>query len=264
MAFGIGIWLGGSLHRPAWLWAFAAGMLVVCAVTAAIRDSIRLGYTAVGAALICAGAFSRVWMPAPQIYTPPPDFLYTDEVEIIGHVTNDGALLAGSEPRERFDLETESIQTDEGRFTQPVGIRASVYLKRSDDSEDETSGSVFPPLAYGDRVRFTARLRLPRNFRNPGAFDYEGYLHGLGITTLASVRADKLEFLPGKAGNWLGFWRSKIRTSILQHVHNPKLWNEDDAALFAAMVVGDDSLLLRHVREEFQETGVYHLLWFPA
>ena len=103
-------------------------------------------------------------------------------------------------------------------------------------------------------------LRLPRNFRNPGAFDYESYLHGLGITTLASVRADKLEFLPGKSGNWLGFWRSRIRTSILQHVHNPKLWNEDDAALFAAMVVGDDSLLLRHVREEFQETGVYHLL----
>src|SRR5205085_12234213 len=102
-------------------------------------------------ALICAGAFSRVWMPAPQIYTPPPDFLYTDEVEIIGHVTNDGALLAGSEPRERFDLESESIQTDEGRFAQPVGIRASVYLKRSDDSEDATSGAAFPPLAYGDR-----------------------------------------------------------------------------------------------------------------
>jgi len=112
VVFGIGIWLGGSLHRPAWLWAFAAGILVVCAVTAAIRDSIRLGYTAVGAALICAGAFSRVWMPAPQIYTPPPDFLYTDEVEIIGHVTNDGALLAGSEPRERFGRETKSIRTD--------------------------------------------------------------------------------------------------------------------------------------------------------
>src|SRR5205823_308471 len=137
---------------------------------------------------------------------------------------------------------------------------ASVYLKKSDDSEDESSGPVLPPLAYGDRVKFTARLRLPRNFRNPGAFDYEGYLHGLGIATLASVRADKLEFLPGKFGNWLGFWRSRIRTSILQHVHNPKLWNEDDAALFAAMIVGDDSLLLRHVRDEFQETGVYHLL----
>src|SRR5437016_12754152 len=38
------------------------------------------------------------------------------------------------------------------------------------------------------------------------------------------------------------------------------LWSREDAALFAAMIIGDDSLLLRNVREEFQETGVYHLL----
>ena len=38
------------------------------------------------------------------------------------------------------------------------------------------------------------------------------------------------------------------------------LWSPEDTALFAAMIIGDDSMLLRNVREEFQKTGVYHLL----
>lgn len=200
-------------------------------------------------------------MPVSQLFFPPEDFLSATEVEIVGHVTNDGALLAGSEPRERFDLATEFMQVGDVRFTSPVGIRATLFANESDERElKHPAASSFPPLAYGDRVRMTARLRLPRNFGNPAAFDYEGYLHGLGITALASVRADRVEILPGQSGTRLGFWRSRIRRSILAHIHNPKLWSEEDAALFAAMTVGDDSLLLRYVREEFQETGVYHLL----
>ena len=29
---------------------------------------------------------------------------------------------------------------------------------------------------YGDRIRFSARIRHPRNFNNPGGFDYRTYL----------------------------------------------------------------------------------------
>ncbi|HLJ25957.1 MAG TPA: ComEC/Rec2 family competence protein [Candidatus Angelobacter sp.] len=274
MAFGIGVWLAGHLHRSPWLWGMASALLIVCALAAVAVSSVRLGYLSVVSALICAGACSRVWMPVPQLGFPPDISLSGAQIEIIGHVTNDGALLAGSEPRERFDLETEIIQVGETKFTQPVGVRATVFVKQSsksagenppnndddDDGDDADAGIGFPQLAYGDRVKLTAKLRLPRNFRNPEAFDYEGYLHALGITTLASVRADRVEVLPGNSGTLLGSWRSRIRRSILQHLHNPNLWSENDAALFAAMVVGDDSLLLRHVREEFQQTGVYHLL----
>ena len=254
--------MAGHLHRPPWLWASAALAFVACAVFSAIRNSIYLGYISAVGALVCAGCVSWLWMPSPNLATPPQELLYNNDVEIIGHITSDGELLAGSEPRQRFDLESESIQIEDQRFTQPVGIRASVFIKQSQDDADAgaQSSPTFPKLVYGDRVKFTAKLRLPRNFRNPGAFDYEGYLHGLSITTLASVQADNIEMLPGKIGGHLGFWRSRIRRSILEHVHNPKLWSEEDAVLFAAMVVGDDSLLLRHVREEFQKTGVYHLL----
>ena len=34
---------------------------------------------------------------------------------------------------------------------------------------------------YGDRVRFFGALRVPKNFQNPGGFDYVGYLSYRGI-----------------------------------------------------------------------------------
>jgi competence protein ComEC len=186
-----------------------------------------------------------------------------ERVEIEGHITSDGALLPGSGKRERFDLEAESIRLGTRTFWDPVGIRATAFAKDSAfASSDDPQPASFPQLAYGDRVRCIAKLRQPRNFRNPGAFDYEGHLHGLGITALGSVDITEIEILPGKSGSRLGFWRSRIRRSILAHMgaSGTGLWGHDDSALFAAMVVGDDSLLLRDVREEFQATGVYHLL----
>ena len=275
MAFGAGAWLAGYLHRPPGLWAVAAALLAVCAIAAAGKSNVRLGYASVALALVCSGAFGRLWMPLPNIIEPPEQFLQGEEVEITGHITNDGSLRAGSEPRERFDLETEVIQADDVTFTQPVGIRATLFAKQAegDQEQGEDNQPGLPQLAYGDRIKFTARLKLPHNFGNPGSFDYVGYLHGLGLSTLASARADKLELLPGYAGTWLGGWRSRIRRSILDHIfgmehggleHHARqalnLWRHEDAVLFAAMIIGDDSLLLRHVREEFQETGVYHLL----
>jgi competence protein ComEC len=210
--------------------------------------SLRPSQIAALLALVCAGAFARLATPSPQLAVLPPEFLNVKDVEIVAHVTNDGALLAIDESRERFEMETETIELDGTRLLQPVGIRATIY------------GVAGAPLKYGERIHLLAKLRLPRNFGNPGAFDYEGYVHGRGITALASVKVDKLEVVPGTSGSRFGFWRSRIRSSILKHLREKGLWEKDDAALFAAMIVGDDSMLMRNVREEFQQTGVYHLL----
>ncbi|MBN2439577.1 MAG: DUF4131 domain-containing protein, partial [Deltaproteobacteria bacterium] len=37
------------------------------------------------------------------------------------------------------------------------------------------------PFHYGDFIRFHTRLRIPRNFQNPGGFDYETHLRFRGI-----------------------------------------------------------------------------------
>ena len=258
--FAGGIWLSGHLQRSPALWGWSAAALALCAVVAVAIRSRRPSQLSAVLALVCAGAFARVATPLPRIAVPPPEFLSGERVEIVAHVTNDGTLLAAGGPRERFDLETETIELNHLKFVQPVGIRATVFSRKAGEDNPEDDVLKLPGLAYGVRIRLTATLRLPRNFRNPGAFDYEGYLSSHGISTLASGKAEGIEVLPGTSGNRLGFWRSRMRNSILQHIRESGLWGREDAALFAAMIVGDDSLLTRNVREEFQQTGVYHLL----
>ena len=268
--FACGIWLAGHVQHSPVLWGWSTVALALCAFGALAIKSLRPAQVAAILTLICAGAFARVATPVSNVVVPPQELLSGERVEIMAHVINDGALLAGGGPRERFDLQTETIELHDLnplnnlKFSKPVGIRATVFSHETHETnEDDAKGDNaphFPRLAYGDRVRLAAKLHLPRNFRNAGAFDYEGYLRGQGISALASVKADEIEVLPGKSGSRLGYWRSRIRHSILEHIRERGLWSHEDAALFSAMIVGDDSLLLRNVREEFQQTGVYHLL----
>ena len=259
-AFACGIWLASHLQNSPILWGWTAALLALCAISSVIAESAHLAWLSTVLALVCTGAFARVGTPAPRINVVPQEFLETKDVEIVGHVTNDGLLLAGSGSRQRFDLETEVVQLHGSSFVHPFSIRATVFSREADEENTGVESPVFFQVNYGDRVKLKAKLRLPRNFHNPGAFDYEGYLHGIGISVLASVKAEDLQELPGRSGSRLGVWRSRIRHSILSHLRDKGLWTREDASLFAAMIIGDDSMLLRDVRDEFQKTGVYHLL----
>ena len=198
----------GILLSKYWLvsparWGWAAASLAFCTTFAVAIKALRPAQVAALLALLCAGAFARIAMPSPLLTAPPPEFLNVKDVEIIGHVTNDGALLAGGGPRERFDLQTETIELNGQKFVQPIGIRATIFSRDAVEEIQEDDAPSIPHMAYGARVRLTAKLRLPRNFRNPGAFDYEGYLHGLGISALASVKSEDIEVLPGTSGSRL-------------------------------------------------------------
>ena len=110
---------------------------------------------------------------------------------------------------------------------------------------------------YGERLRFPARISLPRSYRNPGAFDYRGYLAENGIVALASAKAARVEVLPGFAGSRAELWRS-IHRSIIDKVH--ALWPSNEAALMDAMVIGEDAFINRPTRADFQRSGTYHVL----
>src|SRR5260370_15067690 len=183
VAFAGGRWVAGHLDRPLWLWGGATALLVLCTDAVVLKNNVRLAQISAVFALLCEGALARVDAPVAHVIGPPPEFLCGEPVEIEGHVTSDGALLPGNSPRERFDLETETIQLGDRKFTRPVGIRASVFV-RSDAVENDPADAIamFPQLAYADRVRSTAKLRPRRDFRTPGAFDYEGYLRALDIS----------------------------------------------------------------------------------
>jgi competence protein ComEC len=126
-------------------------------------------------------------------------------------------------------------------------------------SEEEIrSVPELPRFNYGQQLRFAAHLRQPRNFMDAGAFDYCGYLAQQNIFALGSVRADRIEMLPGRSGSRLGFWRSAIRGSLLRRIH--ELWPGRDGELMAAMLLGDRTGVDRETTIDYQRTGAYHIL----
>ena len=112
--------------------------------------------------------------------------------------------------------------------------------------------------AYGSRLRVKTKLHPPRNYRNPGAFDYERYLWENGIAALGSARAKDVEPLPGFVGSRVELWRTRIHASLVAKIH--ELWPPEQAALMDAMVLGEDAFLEGGTRIEFQRSGTYHVL----
>jgi len=113
-------------------------------------------------------------------------------------------------------------------------------------------------LTYGTRVQIRAKLHPARNYRNPGAFDYEGYLRDNGISVLGSAEAKDVERLPGFSGSRIELWRTRVHASIVAKIH--QLYPASRASLMDAMVLGEESFLRNATRTEYQRSGTYHVL----
>ncbi len=183
------------------------------------------------------------------------------EVWVTAHVTREGTWQEKDfgEEVQRIDLETEQI-VDEGD-TSPVraGLRMSVFRmperNRPADVVVSDSTDIF---RYGERLRFLAKLSSPRNFRDPGAFDYVGYLAESGINALGSVKVSDVEILPGFSGNRFELGRTRLHRSLIRKIH--ALWPPEQAALIDTIMLGDDTFLGKDTRTNFQRTGTYHVL----
>jgi len=274
VAYSLGIVAGVYLWRPTLWWAVAAAAFVFAAAYFARRCS-GLGWALALGSLFLAGALHiQMRGAASRLDTTVQPYADRQELQITAHVTRDARLQQGgfNELRQTVDLETEQVQTEQVQAptgqSEAIhsGIRLSIYSPRPNDvlpdetSEPITSSSraAMPVLRYGDRIRFSTKLKLPRNFRNPGAFDYQGYLADRGIAALGSTKIENVERLPGFAGSRIASWRSRLHRGVVAKVH--ELWPPREAALIDAMVIGEEAFIDRDTRADFQRSGTYHVL----
>jgi len=272
-AYSLGIIAGVYQWRPTLWWTVAGASFVAAAAYFARRGS-RVGWAlALGAFFLVGALHVQVRGTAIRLDTSIQPYANGQELEITARVTRDGRAQPGGlgEIRQTLDLETEHITTDEGE-TSPIhsGVRLAIY-GRSEDSRAEEMSAADPTAAlsagaatpmrafhYGQRLRFSAKLKLPRNFRNPGAFDYRSYLADHGIAALGSAKIENVELLSGYAGNWFDDWRSRLHRGVVAKVH--ELWPARQAALIDAMVIGEEAFIDRDTRIDFQRSGTYHVL----
>lgn len=265
IAYSLGILMGKYCWRPFSLWIAATSVFLFAGVFFLRHRQLFARFLAFGS-LFCCGALLIQFHSVPQLDTSLDRYADGRELQITAHVIRDGRLREASfgEAREALDVETEQIETeDNNRITLKSGVRLSLYQKRGDVSEEEPRGpdcnsTLTPLFHYGERIRFTAKLRQPRNFRNPGAFDYEGYLASNEIAAVGSGRIDSVERLPGFRGQGIEAWRQHLHHSVIGKIH--ELWPPSQAALLDAMVLGEESFIDRSTRVDFQRSGTYHIL----
>ena len=113
----------------------------------------------------------------------------------------------------------------------------------------------------GDRVSFQGRIRFPRNFGDPGEFDYEGFMRREGIdATMLAVKGNRrteIEVLahhPVSPGSEIEEIRTHIAIFIDRNLNDPA------AAEMRALIIGERGGIDEKMHETFGRTGLAHLL----
>jgi competence protein ComEC len=161
----------------------------------------------------------------------------------------DVALLSGcivsapdvSPGRERFTLE----------LAPGASILVSLFPKPGE----------MPRLAYGERAEIPAKIRLPRDYQDPGEFDYAGYLAAKHIYWTASTSAiGDIHVLPGRCGSRALAAVLSIRSWALGRLRALYPGDPHTRALLAATLLGETAGVERRWTDAFRVTGTYHAL----
>jgi competence protein ComEC len=116
------------------------------------------------------------------------------------------------------------------------------------------------PFRMGDRLQFSRiKLKFPRNFKNPGRFDYVHYTRSQGIDVLGGVSKEKYIERRGTVpmGTFTSL-RGTIRERMLEFFD--RQLPEDSAALLKAMLLGEKHYLSEELRQAYIDTGLAHLM----
>jgi competence protein ComEC len=151
-------------------------------------------------------------------------------------------------------VEPMVVRDGRGRFVVEVAEHARATASMRIDPETSP-----PTLSYGTRVEFAARIRAPRNYGNPGAFDYAHYLARRDTYwTAAVLPRTEMKILPGRCGSAVRGWLHSVRTAALARVD--RQYGAEMAGFMRALLLGDDDRLDQNTSEEFRKTGTYHAI----
>lgn len=264
LAFAAGILAANYLWRSPFIW-LGGFSLAIAGAALSLRRSPQLAFAFGLLAVMPLGAFYLQACDAAQpaiVGDLQPFGAGRDGIDVTAHVVREGLIRDSpyGGKQESVDVETEELRLGDQVLRQPAGIRLSIYSKRSEEEQAGENGGESPlrVYAYGERLHLLAKLRLPRNYRDPGAMDLTGYLVSQGIRLTGSARASSVETLPGFFGSRWGRWRSRARRSVLEHIN--RLWTGERGALMQAALIGGRAFFGRDIKSDFQRTGTYHIL----
>jgi hypothetical protein len=174
LALAAGISTGVHAWRPP-LWWLVAWIVFAASGVYLLRRRGRSAFLlGLGSLFILGALMVQVRDPAHSVDSSVLRFADGTEVIVTAHVTKEGTLQENGQRdvRQRLDVETEQIERGSEKFEVNSGVRISVYDPQPNTDVQEPAAAPARLFHYGERLRYPARIYPPRNFRNPGAFDY--------------------------------------------------------------------------------------------
>jgi competence protein ComEC len=186
--------------------------------------------------LFFAGALdSRVHTPGP----PPEIDASGREVVIVGGCVVEPPAISGE--RERFILELD----------RDARAEVTLYTK---------PGETLPALRYGQNLELDGKVRPPRNFGNPGAFDFRNYLARQDIYWTISAAAGSVRVLPGHCGNAFQKAIMDLRQAALARIEHLYSGDAYQSGMMQAILIGQSFQLQRVWTDQYRSTGTFHMI----
>lgn len=143
-------------------------------------------------------------------------------------------------------------------YGKPVELKGNTGLVRA--KVLPTIGDYYFQMSYGDYVKIVSPILLPRKATNPAGFDYRRYLNARGIYAVTKTlrNPEDIQYKGiGKVNKFYQFaflLRKRILLTIRKTVPYPQ------SAFLGGVTLGYRGGVPQKIREQFQATGVAHVL----
>ena len=253
VAFGLGIALAPALPLGSVGWAAAALVGLFLGAIGPWAGARHLRWPGLVAGFLCLGAQAMV---VALREAPPHHLSRLPEAALGAPIPLEGWVAVPPDPqpaelrdagdalRTRFVVEVTHLTLGDRRVSATGRARLTVL-------------GPAPDLRYGDEVRGHFRLRHPRRFDNPGAFDYPAYLASQGIF-LEGWTQEPVEALATPHGSRILAAVFRVRALLLQRID--AAMPAAEAGLLKATVLGDRSGLTPEMNRAFLDSGTFHIL----
>jgi len=170
----------------------------------------------------------------------------------------------------RYEVDLEEVEAAGQALRITGGLRVNYYEKRVFQYEGgpeapeapraESERQMLPALRAGDRVEVLVRARPPRNFGNPGAFDFRARLAREHIHLMGTLRSLELLTRLAEPPPTPAQRLARIRGRLLARLDALYAAAPERAAVLRAMLLGDRTFVDRERTEAFQKSATYHVL----
>ncbi|GAC1683087.1 MAG: hypothetical protein PVS2B2_22150 [Candidatus Acidiferrum sp.] len=151
-----------------------------------------------------------------------------------------------------YEIELSSVAFEGNQLPASGGLRLDYTPNQNDSSA--------PEVHAGDEISVLTQAKMPRNYKDDGAFDRRAYLAQQNIHLIATLRAPELlqrvSETKGSPATQLARIRRRLREEVVALFSS----KPEFSGLLRAMLLGDRSFIDRAESTDFQKTGVFHVL----